>query len=103
MMMWRNFSQDWALATMLMRPLGLFREEDMSKELKLTWERYGTVRRVYIISEKDLVTEKDLAMWMIKRNPPHRVEEIKDSDHMVMMSKPLELWAHLLSIAGNYS
>ncbi|GAY58231.1 hypothetical protein CUMW_185480 [Citrus unshiu] len=95
--------EDWALATMLMRPLGLFSEEDMSKELKLTWERYGTVRRVYIISEKDLVTEKDLAMWMIKRNPPHQVEEIKDSDHMVMMSKPLELWAHLLSVAGNYS
>ncbi|KAJ4716381.1 salicylic acid-binding protein 2-like [Melia azedarach] len=95
--------EDWALATMLMRPLRLFSDEDMSRELVLTREKYGSVKRVFIISEKDLVSEKDFVFWMINKNPPHQVEEIKGSDHMVIMSKPLEVWTHLLSIAKNYT
>ncbi|KAK4848028.1 hypothetical protein QYF36_008349 [Acer negundo] len=96
-------TQDWALATTLMRPLRLFSEEDMSRELVLSRENYGYVKRVFIVPEKDMVLEKDLALWMIKRNPPHQVVEIKGSDHMVMMSKPTQLWVHLLEIATKYT
>lgn len=98
-----NFLQDVELATMLMRPLRLFSEEDMSKELKLSKKKYGSVNRVFLISDGDLVGRRDFQLWMIERNPPNRVVEIRGSDHMVMMSKPLELWEHLQKIAANYS
>ncbi|KAL5788426.1 hypothetical protein ACOSP7_005375 [Xanthoceras sorbifolium] len=93
-------TQDWALATTLMRPLRLFSEEDMSRELVLSWENYGSVKRVFIVSDEDMVADKDFVWWMIKKNPPHQVVEIKGSDHMVMMSKPRQLWTHLLDIAS---
>ncbi|KAG5557231.1 hypothetical protein RHGRI_007485 [Rhododendron griersonianum] len=68
-------------------------------------EKYGSVRRVFIVSEKDEVGKKDFQQWMIDKNPPDKVEKIRGSDHMVMISdKPLEL-CFLLSrnIAGKYS
>ncbi|KAG5557232.1 hypothetical protein RHGRI_007485 [Rhododendron griersonianum] len=61
--------------------------------------------RVFIVSEKDEVGKKDFQQWMIDKNPPDKVEKIRGSDHMVMISdKPLEL-CFLLSrnIAGKYS
>lgn len=43
--------QDWTLATMLMRPVRLFGGgDDMSREVVLTEERYGTVPRVFVKS-----------------------------------------------------
>ncbi|KAK9942217.1 hypothetical protein M0R45_007895 [Rubus argutus] len=69
--------EDVELATMLIRPLRLF--------------------------NGDLVQKRDFQLWMIERNRPNRVIEIRGSDHMVMMSKPLELWEHLQKIAANYS
>ncbi|KAF5751146.1 methylesterase 10-like [Tripterygium wilfordii] len=96
-------TEDLALATMLMRPLRLFSEEDMSKELKLSSENYGLVKRVFIISEKDYLSKIEFQRWMIEGNPPNQVVEISGSDHMVMMSKPLELLSHLQCIANTYS
>nr|XP_023879437.1 salicylic acid-binding protein 2-like [Quercus suber] len=95
--------EDLTLATLLLRPLRLFSDEDLSKQLMLSFENYGSAKRVYIISEKDKVARRDLQLWMIERNPPNDVVEIKGSDHMVMMSKPIELWAHLQDIAEKYS
>ncbi|XP_062018541.1 methyl jasmonate esterase 1-like [Rosa rugosa] len=95
--------EDIELATMLMRPLRLFSEEDMSKELKLSKEKYGSVNRVFIILYEDLVERKDFQLWVIERNRPNRVVEMRGSDHMVMMSKPLELWGLLQNLATNYS
>ncbi|KAJ8763480.1 hypothetical protein K2173_002363 [Erythroxylum novogranatense] len=94
--------EDWTLATTLVRPLRLFTEEDLSRKLVLTSEKYGSVRRVFIISEKDKLAKKDFVEWMIKRNPPNQVLEVLGSDHMVMMSKPRQLWVHLLKIAAKY-
>ncbi|EOX98164.1 hypothetical protein QUC31_015323 [Theobroma cacao] len=91
--------EDWALANVLMRPIPLYSMEDMSTELVLSKKRYGSVNRAFIISEKDMVSRKDLVYWMIEKNPPHQVEEVKGSDHMVMMSKPRQLCNLLLSIA----
>ncbi|CAB4290338.1 unnamed protein product [Prunus armeniaca] len=96
-------TEDVALGTMLMRPQRLFSEEDLSKELKLTHEKYGSVNRVYVLSGGDLLMKKDLQRWMIKRNRPNSVVEITGSDHMVMISKPLELWVHIQGSSEKYS
>ncbi|RVW61294.1 Methylesterase 10 [Vitis vinifera] len=95
-------TEDLALGTMLMRPVRLFSEEDTSNELML-WKKYASVKRVFIISEEDKVMKKDFQLWMIQKNPPDAVKEIKGSDHMVMMSKPKELWVHLQAIDEKYS
>ncbi|KAK4437833.1 hypothetical protein Salat_0117300 [Sesamum alatum] len=50
--------QDWTLATMLVRPVYLYTEEDMSRELALSSERYGSVSRVYIMTDEDKLQEK---------------------------------------------
>ena len=39
----------------------------------------------------------------IEKNPPDVVGEVKGSDHMVMMSKPIELSIHLQAIADKFS
>ncbi|KAJ9704930.1 hypothetical protein PVL29_003134 [Vitis rotundifolia] len=95
-------TEDLALGTVLMRPVRLFSEEDMSNELMLS-KKYASVKRVFIISEEDKLGKKDFQLWMIEKNPPDAVKEIKGSDHMVMMSKPKELWVHLQAIAEKYS
>ncbi|XVF45200.1 hypothetical protein PTKIN_Ptkin02bG0185800 [Pterospermum kingtungense] len=95
--------EDAALASMLMRQIRLYSVEDMSREITLSEEKYGSVNRVFIISEKDMVSTKDLVWWMIQNNPPHQVEEIIGSDHMVMMSKPIQLCNLLISIAMKYN
>ncbi|XP_058081450.1 methyl jasmonate esterase 1-like isoform X1 [Magnolia sinica] len=94
--------QDLTLATMLVRVGSLF-EEDISAENMLTVENYGSVSRVYIVCKEDELMEEDLQNWIIKNNPTDEVKAIEGSDHMVMLSKPKELCACLLEIAGKYA
>lgn len=95
--------QDWTLATMLVRPIYLYTEEDMSRELVLTSNKYGSVSRVYIMTDEDKSANKEFQQWMITQNPPNEVEVVRGSDHMVMMSRPTELFHVLLLIAQKYS
>ncbi|KAM4121331.1 hypothetical protein ACJW30_03G200100 [Castanea mollissima] len=95
--------EDLTLATLLLRPLRLFSDEDLSKQLMLSTKKYGSVKRVYIIAEIDKVIKRDFQLWNIERNPPNDVVEIKGSDHMIMMSKTIELWSHIQGIAEKYS
>ncbi|XP_039158416.1 probable esterase PIR7A [Eucalyptus grandis] len=92
--------QDWTLANTLVRPQRLFSDEDLTREITLSERNYGSVRRVAIISEDDKLIGKDFILWMIERNPPDQVLEVKGSDHMVMMSKPMQLFALLQHIAN---
>ncbi|CAI0445701.1 unnamed protein product [Linum tenue] len=64
---------------------------------------YGSVQRVYIVSEKDIVLPKQLQEMMIVHSPPDEVLSISTSDHMVMLSKPLKLRDRLLDIAQRYT
>ncbi|XP_050363036.1 methyl jasmonate esterase 1-like [Argentina anserina] len=89
--------EDLTLASTLLRPSPAFNEE-----IRLTDEKYGLVPRVCIMSDQDLTIEEDIQLWMIKENPPNEVKVINGSDHMVMLSRPLELFSHLLQIAENY-
>ncbi|KAI6701272.1 hypothetical protein NL676_015596 [Syzygium grande] len=92
--------QDWTLANTLVRPQRLFSDEDLTREITLSDQNYGSVRRVAVISEDDKLVDKDFMLWMIERNPPDQVLEIKGSDHMVMMSKPTQLLALLQHVAN---
>lgn len=71
--------------------------------IKLTKEKYGSVPRVFIVSEQDHAIVLDVQNFMIKNNPPKEVKVINGSDHAVMLSRPVELFSHLQDIAEKYS
>ncbi|XP_030496272.2 methyl jasmonate esterase 1 [Cannabis sativa] len=94
--------EDLVLAGSLMRAWPLFNNELVMKQVKLSKERYGSVDRVFIVCDQDLTADESFQRWMIERNPPHQVKLINGTDHMVMISKPLNLFTHLLEIAETY-
>ena len=95
--------KDVELAGALVRPQRLFSNEDIDTSLVLTPERYGSVNRIFVVSEKGKTLMKEFQLWMIKNNPPNHVEHIQDSDHMVMISRPLDLGDRLLSLAKKFA
>ncbi|XP_062075639.1 methyl jasmonate esterase 1-like [Humulus lupulus] len=96
--------QDLVLAMSLVRAAPLFNNKELvNKEVKLTKERYDTVKRVFILCDQDLALEESFQRWMIEKNPPHEVKVINGADHMAMFSKPLELFTYLGEIAHKYS
>ncbi|KAM2546455.1 hypothetical protein TB1_017874 [Malus domestica] len=86
--------EDVTLAISLVRFFPIINEE-----IKLTKEKYGSVRRVFVVSRQDNTIKEVQQRWMIAKNPPDEVKVINGSDHMVMSSKPLELAFHLQEIA----
>lgn len=95
--------EDLTLGKTLMRPTHLFEAQQWNKDLVLTKERYGAVKRVFVVSDKDKVIQMSFQKWVIQKNPPTAVVEVRGSDHMVMMSKPLDLFNKLSHIAHHYS
>ncbi|XP_009773740.1 methyl jasmonate esterase 1-like isoform X2 [Nicotiana sylvestris] len=96
-------SEDLTLATYLVRPVPLFGESSLLKDSTYTNEKYGSVRRVYVVCDKDnVLKEEQIQRWLIKNNPPDDVELIHDADHMVMFSKSRELCSCLLMISQKY-
>ncbi|KAK9165297.1 hypothetical protein Scep_000488 [Stephania cephalantha] len=94
--------EDLLLATTLVRAVRLVSVEELRKEIVLSDENYGSVRRVFVVSGEDkLIDEGVLRRWL-KDNPPDLVLEIKGSDHMVMFSKPKELSSCLHNISKIY-
>ncbi|KAK9129640.1 hypothetical protein Sjap_010127 [Stephania japonica] len=94
--------EDFILATTLVRAVRLVSLEEVWKEIVLSDEKYGSVRRVFVVSGEDkLIDEGVLRRWL-KDNPPDLVLEIKGSDHMVMFSKPKELSSGLHNISKIY-
>ncbi|XWS33673.1 hypothetical protein CRYUN_Cryun22dG0102900 [Craigia yunnanensis] len=95
--------EDLALAIMLVRPFSTNNDAtSIEEETALTREKYGSVRRVYIMCNNDKVMDEDFQRWVIENNLPDDVIMILDSDHMVMFSKPLELCSSLEEIAEKY-
>ncbi|KAL8117570.1 methyl jasmonate esterase 1-like [Apium graveolens] len=93
--------QDLTLATLLARPHPL-QGDLVSKELILSKEKYGSVRRVYVVADQDMALPEKTQRWMIQLNPPDEVKVIQGSDHMTMFSKPQELCSCLLAIAQQH-
>lgn len=90
------------LAKMLIRPLFLLADSNVSEDVVLSKEKYGSVRRVYVVIDEDRTLKKDFQEWMIENNPVEEMKEIVGADHMVMLSKPQELCAGLCNISASY-
>ncbi|CAL1408783.1 unnamed protein product [Linum trigynum] len=94
--------EDMELAKALARPSSLFLH-DLRKTEKFTEEGYGSVSRVYVICNEDRGMEEEFQRWMIENYVVEEVMEIKESDHMAMLSVPRKLFDCLCKIAENYS
>ncbi|KAJ1415457.1 Serine aminopeptidase, S33 [Sesbania bispinosa] len=96
--------EDLTLALSLVRPVPIYSDvELLLKETTVTNERNGRVPKIFIISKRDNLVTEDTQRWMINRTGPFaELKVIKDSDHMVMFSKPMKLSSHLLKIAQKY-
>ncbi|KAI3946020.1 hypothetical protein MKX01_024776 [Papaver californicum] len=66
--------------------------KDMLKEIAMSKQKYGSVKRLYIISEQDKVISKEFQHSIIDKDPTDEVKEITGSDHMVMISQPQQLF-----------
>ncbi|KAB2004555.1 hypothetical protein ERO13_D11G195800v2 [Gossypium hirsutum] len=93
--------EDLELGKMLVRPSGLFVEDLVSGNL-LTEEKFGSVDRVFIKLEGDKVMMEEFQQLMIQ-NSPKDVKVISEAGHMVMLSKPHELYRLLQDIGDNFS
>ncbi|KAG2300647.1 hypothetical protein Bca52824_037119 [Brassica carinata] len=92
--------QDYELAKTLHRQ-GSFFKEDLAKKEKFREEGYGSVRRVYIMGKEDKAIPCDFIRWMIDSFNVSKVYEIDGGDHMVMLSKPQQLFECLSAIADD--
>lgn len=95
-------SKDLELAKSLVRKSSFFREE-VAKMKKFSNEGYGSVTRVYVVCDKDLIITEEFQRWMIANSGVKNVVEIKGADHMPMFSKPQELSNAFLEIAQKYA
>ncbi|CAL5195316.1 unnamed protein product [Lathyrus oleraceus] len=96
--------EDLTLALSLVRPVPIYKDvELLKKETAVTNDRNGRVPKIFIISKSDNLVTEDLQKWMIERSGPFaEVKVIKDSDHMVVFSKPNKLTSILLKIAQKF-
>ncbi|KAJ8764441.1 hypothetical protein K2173_006181 [Erythroxylum novogranatense] len=94
--------EDLELAKSLVRPSSLF-VHDLSKSKKFTNDGYGSVKRVFVVSSQDKAITKEFQRWMIANCPVHEVMEMKETDHMAMLSQPREVTSCLLKIAKKYA
>ncbi|KAG9440754.1 hypothetical protein H6P81_020919 [Aristolochia fimbriata] len=94
-------AEDQMLGEMLARPTSVFME-DVSDTPNLSEEKFGSVRRVFIVCKDDKLLPEEFQRWMIQNNPPEKVMEIEGADHMPMLCKPIELSLCLLKIAGGH-
>ncbi|XP_054819970.1 methylesterase 1-like [Prosopis cineraria] len=94
--------EDVELAKTLMRPSSYF-VEDLSKAKKFSEEGYGSVPRVFMICNQDLGITMEFQLWMIQNAGVNEVLELKDADHMAMLSKPQELCELLLQVVSKFA
>ncbi|KAF3335338.1 putative esterase PIR7A [Carex littledalei] len=94
--------EDLELAKLLVRPGTQFKDDKIYEKM-ITKEKYGQVPRVYIVCRDDRIAPEQFQKWMIEQSPGTEVMEIAGADHMVMLSKPTELFNVLQEIANKYS
>ncbi|PIN04480.1 hypothetical protein CDL12_22986 [Handroanthus impetiginosus] len=90
--------EDLELAKMLIRPNSFFMEE-LGKKSLLSQEKYGKIKRYYIVCEDDKVMDKGFQRYNIEKSPPEDEISIAGAAHMVMLSKPQELCTCLMGLA----
>ncbi|XP_023518216.1 salicylic acid-binding protein 2-like [Cucurbita pepo subsp. pepo] len=90
--------EDLALGLSLLRPSSLFMQ-DLSKANNFSKQRYGSVKKVYIVCTEDKGIPEEFQKWMIHNSGIENVMEINGSDHMPMFCKPRQLLHCLLQVA----
>ncbi|XP_071725058.1 methylesterase 10 [Rutidosis leptorrhynchoides] len=96
--------KDLELAKMLVRPSRLYVKEWSKDVHLLTEDRFGSVKKAFIVLEDDQTMKQDFQHWMIENSQLNvDVKLIKNCGHMVMLSKPEELCLSLLEIADKYN
>ncbi|OMO56787.1 polyneuridine-aldehyde esterase-like protein [Corchorus capsularis] len=94
--------EDLELAMTLLRK-GKWFMKDLAKESLLTKEKFGCVKRVYIVCKDDLLIKESLQKWYIENSPTEDIMVIEGADHMPMFSKPKELCQCLQEVAEKYN
>ncbi|CAL4888329.1 unnamed protein product [Urochloa decumbens] len=93
--------EDLTLGITMVRPSRRFLNDETMNGDVLTAERYGTVRRVYVVAEDDEWKPAEMQRLMASWNPGTEVMGLQGADHMPMFSKPRELSELLMEIANN--
>lgn len=93
--------QDLKLANMLVRPSRVYTTE-MAEGIQFTEERFGSVPRAYVFCKDDRALTEDIQRMFMEKTSVNVVEEIDGADHMVMLSKPQELFNFLLVVAEKF-
>ena len=77
--------------------------EDLKRESILTEAKFGSVDRVFVVCEGDEVMNSEFQRLMIQEFPPKAVKCINGGGHMVMLSKPTQLFQHLIQIGESFN
>lgn len=80
----------------------MYDESELAKEMAVSEQNYGSVRRAYLVCEEDKILTQRFQEWMIEKNPVDEVKIMYGSDHMPMFSKPTELCSLLQELATKY-
>ncbi|KAJ3696006.1 hypothetical protein LUZ60_001383 [Juncus effusus] len=94
--------EDLTLGMSLNRKSSLF-ADDLRCQKPFSKSRYGSVDSVYIVCDKDLGIPAKYQHYMLENNNPVKEVKIVDTDHMAMLSAPLELAQCLIEIATKYA
>nr|GEV72387.1 salicylic acid-binding protein 2-like [Tanacetum cinerariifolium] len=94
--------EDLELAKILVRPSSIFLN-DLDKEQPFYEKRYGSVTRVCAIAVEDKAIPKEFQLWMISNSPVTEVKELKEVDHMLMLSDPNQVCTYLVDVALRYA
>lgn len=95
------FGQDLELGKMLIRP-SLFFLKEMSKSCLLSEEKYGAVKRCYVICGDDEVMDEEFQRYNIEKSPPNEVISIAAAGHMPMLTKTNSFSSSLLHLSHKY-
>ncbi|XP_027172787.1 polyneuridine-aldehyde esterase-like [Coffea eugenioides] len=91
--------EDLELSKLLVRPTHTLNQH-FPKANKFSADKYGSVQRAYIICSQDRTFLTSFQHWLVENIGATEVREIKEADHMAMLSKPQELCKYLLDIAN---
>ncbi|XP_019190274.1 PREDICTED: methylesterase 3-like isoform X3 [Ipomoea nil] len=96
--------EDLSLAKLLVRGMPMWRDGNNGddEEYALSEEKYGSVKRVYVVCGKDKSLKEEYQRWLIQMNPTHEVCVIPHADHMPMFSQPHQLSSCLQLISHKY-
>uniref|UniRef100_I1NP02 AB hydrolase-1 domain-containing protein n=1 Tax=Oryza glaberrima TaxID=4538 RepID=I1NP02_ORYGL len=93
--------EDYTLAKSLVRASSLYVDE-LRRRAAFREDRYGAVRKVYVVVENDMAIVQEHQRWMVANVEVAEVRVMDAGDHRAMLSAPEELAGHLADVANTY-